>query len=142
MTRSREQEHFEFLEISLSQWTCVKTTIWLICMSCIQTGSILIGCYYHLALLWLSITHIQWASPIAQLVKNLPAMRETWVWSLGWEIPWRRERLPTPVFWPGESHGLCSLGSRKESDMTEWLSLHFIFNGLLNMPNITHFPCC
>ena len=28
-----------------------------------------------------------WASPIAQLVKNLPAMRETWVQSLGWEDP-------------------------------------------------------
>ena len=27
------------------------------------------------------------ASPIAQLVKNLPAMRETWVSSLGWEDP-------------------------------------------------------
>ena len=28
-----------------------------------------------------------WASFVAQLVKNLPAMRETWVWSLGWEDP-------------------------------------------------------
>ena len=28
-----------------------------------------------------------WASPVAQLVKNLPAMRETWVQSLGWEDP-------------------------------------------------------
>ena len=26
-----------------------------------------------------------WASLMAQLVKNLPAMRETWVRSLGWE---------------------------------------------------------
>ena len=26
-----------------------------------------------------------WASLVAQLVKNLPAMWETWVWSLGWE---------------------------------------------------------
>ena len=26
-----------------------------------------------------------WASLVAQLVKNLPAMRETWVPSLGWE---------------------------------------------------------
>ena len=43
-----------------------------------------------------------WASFVAQLVKNLPAMRETWVRSLGWEDPQRRERLPTPVFWPGE----------------------------------------
>ena len=28
-----------------------------------------------------------WASPVAQLVKNLPAMRETWIRSLGWEDP-------------------------------------------------------
>ena len=28
-----------------------------------------------------------WASFVAQLVKNLPAMRETWVSSLGWEGP-------------------------------------------------------
>ena len=39
-----------------------------------------------------------WASLVAQLVKNLPAMWETWVRSLGWEDPWRREKLPTPVF--------------------------------------------
>ena len=28
-----------------------------------------------------------WASPVAQLVKNPPAMQETWVRSLGWEDP-------------------------------------------------------
>ena len=28
-----------------------------------------------------------WASLVAQLVKNTPAMWETWVWSLGWEDP-------------------------------------------------------
>ena len=39
-----------------------------------------------------------WASLVAQLVKNPLAMWETLVRSLGWEIPWRRERLPTPVF--------------------------------------------
>ena len=27
---------------------------------------------------------------------------------LGWEDPWRRKTLPTPVFWPGECHGLYS----------------------------------
>ena len=37
------------------------------------------------------------------------------------ESPWRRERLPTPVFWPGEFHGLCSSWGHKESDMTEQL---------------------
>ena len=31
-----------------------------------------------------------WASLVAQLVKNLPAMRETWVRSLGWEDPLER----------------------------------------------------
>ena len=41
------------------------------------------------------------------------------------KIPWRRERLPTPVFWPGEFHGLYSLWDSKESDTTEWLSLYF-----------------
>ena len=30
---------------------------------------------------------IIWASLVAQMVKNLPAMRETWVRSLGWEDP-------------------------------------------------------
>ena len=28
-----------------------------------------------------------WASLVAQLVKNLPAVQETWVQSLGWEVP-------------------------------------------------------
>ena len=56
-----------------------------------------------------------WASPVVQLVKNLPAMQETWVGM----IPWRRERLPTPVFWPGEFHGLYGPWGRKESDMTK-----------------------
>ena len=37
---------------------------------------------------------------------------------------WRRERLPTPVFWPRESYGLYSTSGLKESDTTEQLSLH------------------
>ena len=40
------------------------------------------------------------ASLVAQAVKNLPAMQETWVG----KIPWRREWLPTLVFLPGEFH--------------------------------------
>ena len=63
-----------------------------------------------------------WASLMAQLVKNLPAVRETWVW----KILWRRERLPTPVFWPGEFPGLYSPCSLKESDTTS----DFPFNSL------------
>ena len=60
-----------------------------------------------------------WASLLAQLVKNPPSMQETWVG----RIPWRRERLPTPVLWPGEFHGLYSPWGRKKSNTTERLSL-------------------
>ena len=62
-------------------------------------------------------------SLVAQMVKNLPTMWETQVRSLVGKIPWRRERLPTLVFWPGEAHGLCSPRGRKESYTTERLSL-------------------
>ena len=38
-----------------------------------------------------------WASLVAQTVKNLPAMWETWVQSLGWEDPLEKGMQPTPV---------------------------------------------
>ena len=57
--------------------------------------------------------------PVGSVVKKLPAKQETWVG----KIPWRRDRLATPVFWPGEFHGLGSPWGRKESDTTEQLSL-------------------
>ena len=38
-------------------------------------------------------------------------------------IPWRKERLLTLVFWPGEFHGLYNPWGRKESHATERLSL-------------------
>ena len=61
------------------------------------------------------------------MVKSLPAVQETGIQSLGQEDPWRRERLPTPVFLPGESHGQGSLVGYspwgcKESDVTEQLT--------------------
>ena len=71
---------------------------------------------------------LNWASLVAQLVKNLPAVRETWVWSLGWEDPWRRERLPTPVFWPGEFHGLYSLYHGKTGNTERWALRVAIFS--------------
>ena len=59
------------------------------------------------------------ASLVAQLVKNRPAMQETWVRFLGWEDPLEKGKLSTPVFWPGEFHGLYSPWSCKELDTTE-----------------------
>ena len=67
--------------------------------------------------------HYKLVSLRAQLVKNPPAMRETWVQSLGWEDPLEKERLPTLVFWPGDFHGLYSSWGRKETDTIERLSL-------------------
>ena len=60
-----------------------------------------------------------WTSPVAQLVKNLPAMRETWAGSWVGKIPWKRKWQSTPVFWPGECHGLYSPWGHKQSDTTE-----------------------
>ena len=62
-----------------------------------------------------------WASLVAQLVKNLPAMQETWIRSLGWKDPLEKGKatLPSPVFWPREFRGLYSPWGCKESDMTE-----------------------
>ena len=57
------------------------------------------------------------------MVKNLPAVWEIWVRSLGWEDPLEKG-LATPVFLPGKSHGErslmgYSLWDCKELDMTE-----------------------
>ena len=57
-----------------------------------------------------------WASPVAQLVKSLSAMRETWGQSLGWEDPLEKGKASTPILWPGEFHELCSSWGRKESE--------------------------
>ena len=70
---------------------------------------------------------------MAQMVKNLPAMRETQVQSLGQEDPLEKGMVATPVFLPGEFHGQRSLKSYSpwgckdsgtDSDMTE--PLHFL----------------
>ena len=56
------------------------------------------------------------ASLVAQLVKNLPAMRETCVYPCVGKIPWKRAWQPTPLFllgrapWTEEPGGLQSMG--------------------------------
>ena len=53
-----------------------------------------------------------WASLVAQLVKNLPAMQETWVRSLGWEDPLEKGKathssiLAWRIPWTEEPGGL------------------------------------
>ena len=55
---------------------------------------------------------------MAQLVKNLPTMQETWVQSLGWDDPLEK----------GKATHLSILAWVAESDVTEQLSLtHQLF---------------
>ena len=69
------------------------------------------------------------ASLVTQMVKNLPAMWETWVWSLGWEDSLEKGMatyssvLAWRILWTEElGRGYISRG-HKELDMTEWLTL-------------------
>ena len=77
--------------------------------------------------LWLSNIPL-WASLVTQMVKNLPAMRETWFWSLGWQDPLARAWQPTPVFlprefpWIEEPGGLQSTGSQRVRH--DWVTKH------------------
>ena len=70
------------------------------------------------------------SSLVAQLVKNPPAMQETWVQSLSGKIPWRRERLPTPVFWPGEFQELYAV----TKSLTQLRDFHFHHTNVLGLP--------
>ena len=86
------------------------TSIW--CLSLFQMLAILVGV---------------WASHMALVKKNAPAMQETsgtQGGSLGREDPLERGMAPTPAFLPRESHGQrslagCSPWSHKEADTTE-----------------------
>ena len=59
------------------------------------------------------------ASPVAQLVKNLPAMQETWVRSRGQEDPLEKEMttyssiLAWRISWTEEPGGLQFIGSQR-----------------------------
>ena len=90
--------------------------------------------YYSNTLYW--VLAVCWASLMAQMIKNLPAVQETKVegrfftiWAI-WvrKIPWRRKWQPAPVFLPGEFYGQRSLlgyspWDCKESDTSELITL-------------------
>ena len=66
---------------------------------------------------------------VAQLVKNLPTVQETWVQSPGQEDPLEKKTATHSVFLPGKSHGQRSLACyspwcNKETDMTEHAHKH------------------
>ena len=73
-----------------------------------------------------------WASLVAQMVKNLPAMQETWVRSLGWEDPLEKRMathssiLAWRIPWQKSLAGYSPWGC-KESHMTEQVTIHIGF---------------
>ena len=71
------------------------------------------------------------ASLVAQRLKHLPAMWETWVRSLGWEDPLEKEMathssiLALRIPWMEELAGLQSTGSQRVgNDWATWLTSH------------------
>ena len=79
------------------------------------------------------------ASAVAQSVKSLPAMRVTWVWSLGWEDPPEKEMathsriLAWRIPWTEEPGGLQSMGSQRVGH--DWVTT---FHLLLSEPQNTY----
>jgi len=61
-----------------------------------------------------------WASLVPHLVKNLPAVQETWVWSLGWGDPLENRKTTHSSILVWRIPWGC-----KQLGTTEWLSLHF-----------------
>ena len=120
------------------RWFCIHFYLFLIFSFYIST----INCWSKKLLLdvgpFIRHSYVLWHSAqslgylVAQRLKRLPAMWETWVRFLVRKIPWRRKWQTTPVFLPGESHGQrnpvgCSTRGCKESDTTERLHFHFLF---------------
>ena len=67
---------------------------------------------------------------MAQMVKNLPAMQETWTQSLGWEEALEKGMATHSNILTGESHGQRSLEGyspwgHNESDMNEVTKILF-----------------
>ena len=69
---------------------------------------------------------------MAETVKNMPEMWESWVQPLGWEDPLEEGSNPVQYYCLENPHGQRSLAgysswSRKESDMTEKLGTHSMY---------------
>ena len=107
---------------SLCDLTCQR--------SCHSTGSLNLGCGFCIFLFtvlnYVSLIMLPlWPSWWRIHLKRVRPGFDSWVG----KISWRRKWHPTPVFLPGKSHGWRNLvgyspWGHKESETTEWLSLH------------------
>ena len=94
--------------------------------------------------LWKAVpaNHSLMESPGGWVVKNLPAMQKTKVWSLHWENPCSKKWQPTPVFLPGKSQGQRSLAghsswSHRDLETRQYQSLTYFV--ILRIQRETHF---
>ena len=78
-------------------------------------------------------------SPVAQMVKNLPTVRETQVWSLGQKDPLEKGMathssiLAWRILWTEEPDGLQSRGSQRVRH--NWATNTFTFNWIIIILN-------
>ena len=72
-----------YTELLINEWCYCEVLMILNC-----SNSKWIACTYVCVYIYIhTYTHTQWASLVAQMVKNPLAVQDTWVWSLGWEDP-------------------------------------------------------
>ena len=73
------------------------------------------------------------ASLVAQMVKSLPTMRETWVQFLDWEDPLEKETaahsstLAWEIPWTEEPGGLQSMGSQRRTRLRDYHHIYYIY---------------
>jgi len=85
---------------------------------------------------------------LAQTVKNLPAMQETWVWFLGWEDP-LEEGLATHsrilawiIPWTEEPGGLPSIVTKNQTQLNNWAQHAIWCVAFLTHQSIVDFFSC
>ena len=80
-------------------------------------------------------------SLVTQMLKNLPAMPETWIESLGWEDPLKKGMaihssiLAWRIPWTEEPDGLYTVHGVAESDTTEAITLCSKVGGIMPAPS-------
>ena len=109
---------------SLPIW-CLPPPARVVCLHCDEPNAVLLDYWSEAREACGLEKAMSWASLVAQLVKNPPAMQETWVRSLGWEDPLEKGMaahssiLAWRIPWTG---GLQSMELQRVKD-TEWLTL-------------------
>ena len=125
LTDKNDTNTSEFLQVGKVNMSCIYCLIFQGC----PLGS---GCKIIVDILKSSLsvclTSQILASLVAQMIRNLPAVEETWVRSLGWEDPLEKGMATHSSVLPGEFHGPMSLAGyspwgHKESDTTGGLTV-------------------